>query len=64
MLPGRVYTFQWALLLVRAYFAEGLVRAWSDAGAAAQLAGIEIALAATFFTGAIAYVRLVMRARS
>ena len=29
-----------------AYFAEGLVCAWSDAGAAARLAGIEIALVA------------------
>jgi uncharacterized membrane protein len=63
VLRGRVYTFQWALLLVLAYFAEGIVRAWSDSGAAARLAGIEVALAVIFFTAAIAYVRSVTRAR-
>jgi len=64
VLRGRVYTFQWALLLVLAYFAEGIVRAWSDSGAAAQLAGIEIALAVIFFTASIAFVRSVTRARA
>ena len=63
VLKGRVYTFQWALLLVLAYLAEGIVRAWSDAGAAALLAGIEIALAVIFFTTAIVYVRSVTHAR-
>ncbi len=63
MLKGRVYTFQWALMLVLAYLAEGIVRAWSDSGAAALLAGAEIALAVIFFTAAIAYVRSVTRAR-
>jgi uncharacterized membrane protein len=63
VLRGRVYTFQWALLLVLAYLAEGVVRAWSDTGATARLAGIEIALAVIFFTAAIAYVRSVTRAR-
>ena len=63
VLRGRVYTFQWALLLVLAYFAEGIVRAWSDAVAAAWLTGTEIALAVIFFTAAITYVRSVTRAR-
>ena len=63
VLRGRVYTCQWALLLVLAYVTEGIVRAWSDAGAAALLAGIEIALAVIFFTAAIVYVRCVTRAR-
>ncbi len=63
VLKGRVYTFQWALMLILAYFAEGIVRAWSETGAAALLAGTEIALAVIFFTAAIAYVRSVTRAR-
>ena len=63
VLRGRAYTFQWALLLVLAYLAEGIVRAWSDTGAAARLAGIEIALAVIFFTAAIAFVRSVTPAR-
>ena len=57
VLRGRVYTFQWALLLILAYFAEGLVRAWSDAGVSAQLALAEIVLATAFFVSAIFYVR-------
>ena len=57
VLRGRRYTYQWASLLVLAYLAEGVVRAWSEAGTAAQLAGIEIALAAAFFASAIAGAR-------
>ena len=64
VLRGRVYTFQWALLLVLAYFAEGIVRAWSDAVATAWLTGAEITLAVIFFTAAIAYVRSVTHARA
>jgi uncharacterized membrane protein len=30
VLRGTIYTFQWTLLLVPAYFAEGVVRAWSE----------------------------------
>jgi uncharacterized membrane protein len=63
VLRGRVYTFQWALLLILAYFAEGLVRAWSDAGVSVQLALAEIVLAIAFFASAIFYVRLVRRAK-
>jgi uncharacterized membrane protein len=63
VLRGRVYTFQWALMLVLAYLAEGVVRAWSEAGVSAAAARVEIALAAIFFVSAIAYVRYVTRAR-
>lgn len=63
VLRGRIYTFQWALMLVLAYFAEGVVRAWSETGVHALAARIEIALAAIFFTAAIAYVRGVTRER-
>jgi uncharacterized membrane protein len=63
VLSGRVYTYQWALLLVLAYLAEGVVRAWSDIGTARFFAGAEIALARIFFTAAIVYVRCATRAR-
>jgi uncharacterized membrane protein len=58
---GRLYTFQWTLLLIPAYFAEGVVRAWSDRGPAAVLAGIEIALSLAIFSAAICYVRMKRR---
>jgi uncharacterized membrane protein len=57
VMRGRVYTFQWALMMVLAYFAEGVVRAWSDSGASASAAVVEIVLAVIFFTAAIMYVR-------
>ena len=62
VLRGRIYTFQWALLLIPAYFAEGVVRAWSDRNPVASLAWIEMALAAAFFVSAISYVRMTRRA--
>ena len=55
ILLGRRYTFQWASMLVLAYFAEGVVRAWSERGAAQLLAGIEIALSAFFFAVTVSY---------
>jgi len=61
VIRGRVYTFQWALMLILAYFAEGVVRACSDAGAAASAALVEIALTVIFFTAAIMYVRRATR---
>jgi uncharacterized membrane protein len=57
VLRGRRYTYQWALLLVLAYLAEGAVRAWTESGPSARLAVAEIALVAVFFTCAIRYVR-------
>jgi uncharacterized membrane protein len=62
VLRGRVYTCQWALLLIPAYFTEGVVRAWSERGIAAQLAFLEITLALAFFISAICYVRVARRA--
>jgi uncharacterized membrane protein len=57
VLRGRVYTYRWAMLLILPYFAEGVVRAWSERGAPAQLALAEAILAVSFFCAAIAYVR-------
>jgi uncharacterized membrane protein len=42
-------------MLVLAYFAEGVVRAWSERGAAQALAGAEIALSLIFFAAAVSY---------
>lgn len=61
VLHGRIYTFQWALLLILAYFAEGVVRAWSDTGPAARLGMIEAGLAATYFIASRVFVRRARR---
>ena len=58
ILNGRRYTYQWTSMLVLAYFAEGVVRAWSERGLAQALAGAEIALSLAFFAAAVAYARL------
>ena len=55
---GRRYTYQWASLLVLAYFAEGVVRAWGDSGASQLLAAGEVLLSVLFFAAAVAYARL------
>jgi uncharacterized membrane protein len=57
ILAGRRYTYQWASLLVLAYLAEGIVRAWSEAGISRSLAGAEIVLSLSFLAGAMGYVR-------
>jgi uncharacterized membrane protein len=55
---GRRYTYQWSSMLVLAYLAEGVTRAWSERGAAQALAGAEILLSLAFFASAVAYARL------
>jgi uncharacterized membrane protein len=57
ILHGKRYTFQWTTLLIWLYFAEGVVRAYSDAGLSARLAIAEIALALAYFVSAVAFVR-------
>ena len=59
ILKGRRYTYQWAPMLVLAYFTEGVVRAWSDTGSlSAWLAGAEVVLSGVFFFAAIYYAKL------
>lgn len=58
ILAGRRYTYQWASMLVLAYFAEGVTRAWSERGLGQALAGAEVALSLAFFGCAVAYSRL------
>jgi uncharacterized membrane protein len=57
VLRGKRYTYQWSSMLILAYFAEGVVRAWSERGAGQALALAQIVLAMIFFTAAICYVR-------
>lgn len=58
ILKGRRYTYQWAPMLVLAYFSEGIMRAWSERGLSQALAMGEIALSVVFFFAAIYYARL------
>ncbi len=58
VLSGRRYTYQWSSMLILAYFAEGVARAWSERGASQWLAAAEIVLSLAFFASAVAYARL------
>lgn len=57
ILKGRRYTYQWAPMLILVYFTEGAVRAWSDKGLSAWLAGGEVLLSVVFFFAAIYYAK-------
>lgn len=57
VLRGRRYTFQWSSMLILAYFAEGVTRAWSEAGLSRTLALAEAFLALAFFIAAVSYAR-------
>lgn len=58
ILQGKRRTYQWSSMFVLAYFAEGVVRAWTERGTAQALALLEIALGVTFFAAVVAYARL------
>jgi uncharacterized membrane protein len=58
ILAGRRHTYQWSSLLILGYFAEGVVRAWSERGTTQALALAEVALSLAFFASAVAYARL------
>jgi len=57
ILKGKRYTYQWAPILVLAYFSEGIVRGWSERGLSQLLAFGEIALSVVFFTAAVLYAK-------
>jgi uncharacterized membrane protein len=65
-LPGvlrrRLYTLQWASMLVLLYFAEGIVRGMTDPAPGNRLGWIEVALSLGFFVCALAYVAPFKRA--
>jgi uncharacterized membrane protein len=58
ILRGNRYTYQWASMLILAYFAEGVTRAWSERGPSQLLAGAEIVLSVVFFAATVACARL------
>ena len=57
ILEGRRRTYQWSSMLVLAYVAEGVVRAYSESGPSRMLAGIEFVLSTAFFAAAVGYAR-------
>jgi uncharacterized membrane protein len=57
ILRGKIYTYQWAPLLVLAYFCEGVVRAWSERGPSRNLALVEVTLSVAFVVMASLYVK-------
>jgi uncharacterized membrane protein len=63
ILRGRRYTYQWASMLILAYFAEGVVRAWSEQGLSRGAALGEILLSLMFFAAAVSYARSSGRSR-
>ena len=54
---GTRYTYQWSSMLILAYLAEGVTRAWSEGGISRTLAAAEIVLSLIFFTAAVSYAR-------
>ena len=64
ILRRKLYTYQWASMLILAYFTEGVVRGYTEAGLTAVLARVEIALSLLFFFSVIAYVRASARERA
>jgi uncharacterized membrane protein len=58
ILSGRRYTYQWASLLILAYFAEGVTRTVAESGASQACAAPELCLSVVFFSAVVAYARL------
>lgn len=58
ILHGRRYSYQWASMLILAYFAEGVMRSFAAGGRSAALALTETLLALVFFVSAVFYARL------
>jgi uncharacterized membrane protein len=53
----RLYTYRWMSLAVWMYFTEGAVRATSEGGLSAWLAGIEVILSVLLFIACAVHVR-------
>jgi uncharacterized membrane protein len=62
ILHGRRYTYQWASMLILAYFAEGVMRSYSG-GASAAPALAEVLLALAFFVSTVFYARLTRKSQ-
>jgi uncharacterized membrane protein len=57
VLAGRAPTYRWSIILVLAYFTEGVVRAYADPAPAAWLALGQAALALVFFASGVGFLR-------
>ena len=58
VLRAQRYTLQWSSMFILLYFAEGVMRAWSDTGLSRHLALAEILLSSVYFAAAVSYARL------
>lgn len=61
LLKHRMYTYRWVSLLVWLYFTEGVVRATSEHGLGAVLAGLEVLLCLVLFAACAMHVRIRLR---
>jgi uncharacterized membrane protein len=61
ILRGRRYTYQWAPMLVLAYFVEGVMRGYADGGASAAAGWLQALLSTVFIVSAAYYARDVRR---
>lgn len=61
LLKHRMYTYRWVSLLVWLYFAEGVVRAYSEAGLSALLAATQVLLSLVLFGACALHVRWRLR---
>jgi uncharacterized membrane protein len=57
IVQGTRRVYQWSSMLILAYFAEGVTRAWSERGISQALAGAEVALSVAFFAAVVGYAR-------
>jgi uncharacterized membrane protein len=62
LLRHRMYTYRWLSLLIWLYFLEGTVRATSERGLSAVLAGLEALLSLLLFAVATVYIRKRLKA--
>lgn len=62
LIRNRMYTYRWVSLMVWLYFTEGVVRAWSDQGLSAALAGVEVLLCVLLFAACALHVRSRLKA--
>jgi uncharacterized membrane protein len=61
LLRHRLYTYRWLSLLVWLYFAEGVVRAYSESGLSAGLAATQVLLSLVLFGTCALHVRWRLR---